>query len=81
MLECVFYSTKMCAPDMADMTRGKRLYSVRFYSPSKENKGKKKCACHQVINAEQTLRATSSTVTEVSSSFPVAEDGCFKPTS
>lgn len=32
----------MCAPDMADMTRGKRLYSVRFYSPSKENKGKKK---------------------------------------
>lgn len=42
MLECVFYSTKMCAPDMADMTRGKRLYSVRFYSPSKENKGKKK---------------------------------------
>lgn len=73
----------MCAPDMADMTRGKRLYSVRFYSPSKENKGKKKkkCACHQVINAEQTLRATSRTVTEVSSSFPVAGDGCFKPTS
>lgn len=32
----------MCAPDMADMTRGKRPYSVRFYSPSKEDKEKKK---------------------------------------
>lgn len=27
---------------MADMTRGKRPYSVRFYSPSKEDKEKKK---------------------------------------
>lgn len=56
----------MCAPDMADMTRGKRLYSVRFYSPSKNEKEKKNVpANHQVINAEQTLRATSRTVTEV----------------
>ena len=35
----------MCAPGMADMTRGKRPYSVRFYSPSKEDKGKKKIMC------------------------------------
>lgn len=28
----------MCSPDVADMTRGKRLYSVMFYSLSKENK-------------------------------------------
>lgn len=28
----------MCAPDMADMTRGKRLYSVMFYSPRRKTK-------------------------------------------
>lgn len=27
----------MCSPDVADMIRGKRLYSVMFYSLSKEN--------------------------------------------